>query len=136
MASGVEIRMPFLDYRLVEYAFSLPWTSKIRNGFNKSIVRDGLAGLLPNEILHRKQKIGFNSPFSEWMVESWQDFLQDTLASQEFRESDFVALSESQKLWNSVQKNKKASFEEGERLWSLLAPFFWEKYFYKAAKKI
>lgn len=136
MASGVEIRMPFLDYRLVEYAFSLPWTSKIRNGFSKSIVRDGLTGLLPTKILHRKQKIGFNSPFSEWMVESWREFLQDTLESQDFRESDFASLQESRELWSSVQKNEKASFEEGERLWSLLAPFFWEKYFYKTAKNL
>lgn len=45
MASGVEIRMPFLDYRIVEFAFSIGWKSKLHGGFSKSIVRDALRRL-------------------------------------------------------------------------------------------
>ncbi|MBC8391457.1 MAG: asparagine synthase (glutamine-hydrolyzing), partial [Deltaproteobacteria bacterium] len=59
MANGVEIRMPFLDYRIVTLAFSLPWTSKIRNGFSKAIIRDALSGYIPDEIVRREEKIGF-----------------------------------------------------------------------------
>lgn len=50
MASGVEIRMPFLDYRIVEFAFSIGWKSKLHGGFSKSIVRDACADFMPHDI--------------------------------------------------------------------------------------
>ena len=40
MMSGVEVRMPLLDYRIVEFAFSVPWNSKLRNGNTKAILRE------------------------------------------------------------------------------------------------
>jgi asparagine synthetase B (glutamine-hydrolysing) len=46
MASGVEIRMPFMDHRLVTYTFSLPWTSKVGGTYTKRIMRDALKGIL------------------------------------------------------------------------------------------
>ncbi len=67
MANGVEIRMPFMDYRIVTLAFSLPWTAKVRGGFSKRIVRDAMAPYMPHEVTYRKTKIGFNSPIVDWM---------------------------------------------------------------------
>ena len=66
MASGVEIRMPFMDHRLVTYTFSLPWTSKIGGTYTKRIVRDALKGILPEKIRTRRDKIGWNAPLHEW----------------------------------------------------------------------
>ncbi|MFO1295711.1 MAG: asparagine synthase (glutamine-hydrolyzing) [Rubrivivax sp.] len=62
MAASVEIRMPFLDWRVATFAFALPWNSKIRAGFTKAIIRDAAALFMPPEITYRRTKIGFNSP--------------------------------------------------------------------------
>lgn len=62
MAHGVEVRMPFLDWRLVSYIYSLDLNSKLGAGFTKRILRDSMAGIAPQKILERRGKIGFNSP--------------------------------------------------------------------------
>ena len=62
MAFGVEGRTPFLDYRLVEFAFSkaVPW--KICDGWTKWILRQSMDGRVPGEILWRRDKVGFETP--------------------------------------------------------------------------
>ena len=67
MAFSIESRTPFLDHRLVELCFSLPYTEKIRDGWTKSILRRSLAGLVPAEILARRRKLGFSAPVAEWL---------------------------------------------------------------------
>lgn len=62
MAWSVEARLPFLDYRLLEYALTLDPSWKIREGWSKFIVRDALKGQLPDSILWRKNKFGFEAP--------------------------------------------------------------------------
>ncbi len=56
MYSGLEVRVPYSDHRLVEFLYNCPVDYKIRNGHNKSLLRDGSRGLLPAEILFRKKK--------------------------------------------------------------------------------
>lgn len=62
MAFSIESRVPFLDHRLVEFAFSLADEELIHGGETKRILRSGLAGLLPEAIAHRKDKKGFVTP--------------------------------------------------------------------------
>lgn len=69
MAFGIEARVPFLDYRLVEFAFGLPSEFKIKDFRNKAIVRDYAAGKVPAGILERKDKMGFVSPQEIWQRE-------------------------------------------------------------------
>jgi asparagine synthase (glutamine-hydrolysing) len=66
MAHGVEVRMPFMDYRVVNYAFSLPSQSKIGGGYTKLVLRKAMNGLLPEIVLSRRRKFAFNSPLQEW----------------------------------------------------------------------
>lgn len=75
MAFSVESRTPFLDHRLVELCFSLPYTDKIADGWTKSILRRSLAGVVPAEILARRRKIGLSSPVTQWLrlEENWRD---------------------------------------------------------------
>jgi asparagine synthase (glutamine-hydrolysing) len=63
MSKSIEIRSPFLDYRLIEFAFSIPEDYKIRNGYSKYIIRKN-ASLLSNNIAFNTKKIGFESPDS------------------------------------------------------------------------
>lgn len=80
MANSVEVRMPFMDYRLVNFLFSLPIESKIANGFSKYILRDSLEGVIPDKIRLRKSKIGFHSPFSKWAVNILKPWIIDVLS--------------------------------------------------------
>lgn len=66
MAHGIEVRMPFMDWRLVTFAHALPIESKLGGGYTKRILRDAMAGLVPDRVRLRRFKIGFNSPMVEW----------------------------------------------------------------------
>ncbi len=65
-ALGMETRLPFLDYRMVEFAYKLPLKYKIRNGWTKYLSRSYLARHLPKTITWRKNKLGFNAPQAQW----------------------------------------------------------------------
>jgi len=62
MQSGIEVRMPFMDYRLVSYAFSIPPSDKAGNAYTKLILRDAMKDIMPERVRRRRSKIGFNSP--------------------------------------------------------------------------
>ena len=55
MASGLEVRVPFCDHRLVEYVWNIPWEFKNRNNVSKNILREAAVGLLPEDVLYRKK---------------------------------------------------------------------------------
>src|SRR6185437_16952501 len=65
MANSLEVRSPLLDYRLVNFLFSLPVSYKITGADQKKILRDSVAHLLPNEVITRK-KHGFEVPLLKW----------------------------------------------------------------------
>ncbi len=76
MAHGCEVRLPFLNHDLVSYVFSLPSGLKIHEGFTKYILRKTMQGKLPNDIIWRKEKIGFEPPQNQWMsAKLMQDYL-------------------------------------------------------------
>jgi len=127
MINGVEIRMPFLDYRIVEFAFSIPWQSKIRNGFGKAIVREALQGIVPDEILYRKKKIGFNSPMDSWMKGELKTWLLDTVNSADFASSAIIDGKEVRKIIVETLQKKEVSYQEGERSFARIMPYIWEK---------
>ena len=70
MAHGREVRLPFLSHELVEFIFSLPPNFKIRNGWTKWILRQNVAQQLPDDIVWRKNKIGFEPPQKKWMQDA------------------------------------------------------------------
>lgn len=67
MAHGVEVRMPFMDWRLVTYTMSLPESSKSSDGYTKAVARRAMANLMPESIRTARRKVGFNSPMPEWL---------------------------------------------------------------------
>lgn len=130
MANGVEIRMPFLDYRIVSFAFSIGWQCKLRNGYTKTIVRDSLKDILPRNIAYRKSKIGFSSPLLEWMRGPLKEFVLDTIASKDFSESSLTNKQRCEKKMKNILENKEATQYDAEGVWRELNPYFWERYFY------
>lgn len=67
MAHSIEARTPFLDYRLVEFLIGLPADYKIRSGWTKRVMREGMKGTLPETIRKRVDKIGFATAEEVWM---------------------------------------------------------------------
>jgi asparagine synthase (glutamine-hydrolysing) len=67
MAFSIETRLPFLDYRLVEFAFSLPDDQKLDGTASKAILRRGLAHRIPTPVLERRDKKGFETPIEVWL---------------------------------------------------------------------
>ena len=99
MSSGLEIRMPFLDWRLVSYALSLPATSILGNGFTKRILRDAMIPYLPPKILQRKRKLQFQGPVGQLLqqpLKSWVDSYPDLgrLAPEVLASGSYARISE------------------------------------------
>ena len=78
MHFSLESRVPFLDYRLVEYTLSLPNNAYIQKGLTKYILRESMKGILPEKIRMRYDKVGFATPEDEWFREK---FFQELIFS-------------------------------------------------------
>ena len=131
MANSVEIRMPFMDYRLVQYAFSLDWRSKLHRGYSKCIVRDALQDVMPEEVTWRRSKIGFNTPIVEWMQGAWKEWLLDTVHSDSFINTNVLNSKKVRREIEHCISNPSLSYWQAETAFSNLMPFLWEKNFYK-----
>jgi asparagine synthase (glutamine-hydrolysing) len=67
MAHSREVRLPFLDPRVAEFAFSLPASSLYMDGISKRIARDAVRGLVPGTVLDRRDKVAFEPPQARWL---------------------------------------------------------------------
>lgn len=127
MMSGVEIRMPFMDHRLVAYAMALPWSSKVRNGYTKSIVRDAMRPFMPEEIVRRKTKIGFGSPIADWMQGGMRQYLLDHISSQSFKQCGLI---DPQTVKNNIEQAismNPPDYYKAEQAWFSMTPYLWEQ---------
>jgi asparagine synthase (glutamine-hydrolysing) len=120
MASGVEIRMPFMDHRLVTYTFSLPWTSKVGGTYTKRIMRDALKGILLEPIRTRRDKIGWNAPLHEWFKGPLKSEIEK-LIEKELLSKKVI------KAFQQLQKKANPDFSEGQKMWALLMPELWKR---------
>ncbi len=78
MVHGLEVRLPFLNHELVEFVFSLPSQLKMHEGWTKFLLRQTMDKKLPDEIVWRKEKVGFEPPQKTWMEETTlQDYLHE-----------------------------------------------------------
>jgi asparagine synthase (glutamine-hydrolysing) len=84
MAAGVEVRVPFLDDRILSFASGLPPNFKVRRGHTKWLLRRALKRRLPKAILQRS-KTGFGAPVRLWVRGSLREAIEDILSSESFR---------------------------------------------------
>jgi asparagine synthase (glutamine-hydrolysing) len=123
MAHSVEVRPPFLDHRIVEFAASLPEAFKIRGSCQKLILRELMRGKLPSAILRRK-KIGFDIPVHDWLRGPLRSMLVDTLLAGVSAYPDLFRRRVID-LYLSSHLKRRANF--GYHLWGLLVLFLWMK---------
>lgn len=76
MRHGLEVRSPFLDYRLVEYCATLPSHLKRQGGTGKVLLREVAGRRVPRSILDAPKR-GFNAPVSHWLAHEWRDVAED-----------------------------------------------------------
>jgi asparagine synthase (glutamine-hydrolysing) len=85
-AFGMDRFDPLLDYRLVEFMFRVPGHMKIRDGIAKTLLRQAVAGLLPEATRTRVKKTGWNAPAHLWFTGKGADQIRDLIGSRSFRE--------------------------------------------------
>jgi asparagine synthase (glutamine-hydrolysing) len=123
MANGLEIRSPFLDYRLVDFAFSLPAHFKIEGRQRKRILRDAFRDMLPPALYNRPKK-GFEVPLLKWLRTEMRSTISDDLLSRKRIEEE--------KIFNytEVERLKKKLFSNNPgdahaRVWALVVFQWW-----------
>lgn len=86
MLQSIEIRSPFMDYRLMEFAFSIPNDLKFKKGITKVIQRETIGKMLPDSITNNRKKIGFNTPFTDYISNdtSFKSYIFSTVNSKSF----------------------------------------------------
>ena len=123
MAHSVEVRPPFLDHRIVEFAATLPARLKIRGAQQKVILRELMNDKLPEAILNRK-KVGFDIPAHEWLRGPLRGLLEDVL---EFGLSQYGQLFRRDGIESLMKRHLQREVNVGYHLWGLLILFLWMK---------
>lgn len=128
-AHGIEVRMPFMDWRLVTYANALSIESKIGEGFTKRILRDAMKGIMPEQIRTRRAKLGFNSPMIEWFNGELEPLLRKVVNHPLWHSSplydgtvlkNFILDKCSKKAWT------KDDWALSLQIWSLVSLVLWQ----------
>ncbi|MDR3640141.1 MAG: asparagine synthase (glutamine-hydrolyzing) [Humidesulfovibrio sp.] len=133
MGHGVEIRMPFMDWRLITFEFGLPDESRIGQGFSKRILREAMTGLMPESIRTRTNKIGFTSPMPSWFSGPLRQFLLDTVASEGFINSPVWDGPELKRFVEHLVDN--GAWDSLGQIWPYLNAHILEKTFNQAAMR-
>jgi asparagine synthase (glutamine-hydrolysing) len=123
MAHGLECRQPFLDFRLVEWAASLPVQWKLRRGIGKRILRDSFGDLLPANIWTRR-KMGFGVPIDHWFRHELRDMARDVLLSDSARQLGYFRPSVVETMLDDHCAGRS---DHAYRLWALLMFELWRQ---------
>ncbi len=110
MATSVELRVPLLDFQVLEFAASLPADFKVRGWTTKRILKAALADSIPQEIISRK-KTGFPVPYGKWLSENSRGFVYDTLLDQGAVTRAYFSTSIVSDLLHSLGRGEKRSRE-------------------------
>lgn len=127
MAHGVECRMPFMDYRLVEFVFSLPNRARVGGGYTKRILREAMMGIVPESIRERKIKIGFNAPIVDWFRGPLRGWMQDIMSLQDFRESSFFYGKQIRKEFEDFLQADVPTWNVAWKFWGPVHFTWWKK---------
>ncbi len=127
MANSLEVRSPFLDYKVVDFAFSLPSSYKIDNKLKKKILQDAFRPMLPAEIYNRP-KHGFEIPLLDWFRKELWGLINDDLLSKEFvQQQGIFNVKATENLKNKLLSNNPE--DTHATIWALIVfQYWWKKY--------
>jgi len=127
MATSLEARVPLLDYKMVEFAFSLPENLKLRGNTTKYFMKEALRGILPDEIIDRRKE-GFSIPIKNWLKTDLKDLMMETLSEKRVKESGLFNHDAVQKM---IREHLNNTQNHAHRLWSLILFNIWREKFLK-----
>jgi asparagine synthase (glutamine-hydrolysing) len=125
MAASLESRVPFLDWRIVEFTTRMPERMKLRGWQTKYVLRQAMKGVVPEEILTRS-KMGFPVPLGEWFRGRFGDMIDEYVLSDRVRER---GIFDHARLAQLVAEHKSAKYDHAQRLWSLVNLELWLRQF-------
>jgi asparagine synthase (glutamine-hydrolysing) len=123
MAHGLESRVPFLDYRLVELAATIPSNIKFKDGTMKQLLKQVTKEYLTEEIFNRKDKMGFPTPLNEWISGEARDFVRSIFSSVTAKNRDLI---DNTKVLEKLDSETKY----GRKIWGLLCLELWQQEFH------
>lgn len=123
MAHSLEVRPPFLDHRIIEFAATLPASLKIHGSQQKFLLKQLMKGKLPDSVLSRK-KIGFDIPAHDWLRGPLRSLLVETLTA---GASEHTAIFRVAAIKDHLQKHLSRRANVGYHLWGLMVLFLWMK---------
>lgn len=126
MAHGLESRVPLLDHPLVEFMATVPADVKFEGGKLKNLLKIAYSGVVPDEILDRRDKMGFPVPLREWFNGELGGFVQDVMAEGRSRNREYVN-------HEAVLRNFRAGGRYSRKTWALLSLELWQQEFHDKA---
>jgi asparagine synthase (glutamine-hydrolysing) len=123
MAHSLEVRPPFLDHRIVEFAAGLPQRMKIRGFQQKVVLRELMRDKLPESVLNRK-KIGFDIPTHDWFRGPLRELLMDVLSPEAI---EATGIFDTRAVQSLIRDHMERRINVGYHLWGLLTLFLWMK---------
>jgi len=129
MNQSIEIRSPFVDYRLMEYAFSIPNELKLKEGRTKIILRDSIGKSLPKSITENRKKIGFSTPFYDYLFkdETFSNYVKDVFNSKSFKDKEIWDSEAIRKEYDRVSMNQTDVYWKEFPFWRVLNLEVWSK---------
>jgi len=125
-AHGLEERFPFLDYRIAEFMFRLPWSFKVYRGISKVLIRHAMRGWVPDAVLDRHQKIGMEVPEDKWVRGPLSHLIQDVAASKSFRERGLWRAGPVRAL---IEDHLAGRVNRGNLIWRITGTELWFRMF-------
>jgi asparagine synthase (glutamine-hydrolysing) len=122
MAFGVEARLPFLDYRLVEFLYRLDGSWKLRDGWTKVLLREAMEGILPPSVQWRVDKIGFAAPEDQWFRRELRTTIEDCLADSRTKARGYLDIAGARRALHAHLSGRTAI---GSTLWRWLNTELW-----------
>ena len=132
MATAVELRVPFLDHKLVEYLAASPDNAKVRGNRGKWILRQTMGNVVPPSILNRTKK-GFPMPAAAWFRTDLREFVRDSLLAHGAACGDYFNPQAIKEIVARQEEGKISGFQE---VWSLIVFEYWHKYFIEQSDRV
>jgi asparagine synthase (glutamine-hydrolysing) len=123
MANSLEVRAPFTDYRLLEFAMQVPQRMKVRNMTTKWITRQAMQNILPQEVLGKK-KMGFNPPLPQWINGELRPVIKEFLSPAAIERRGIFRPDAVQSLLRDHEENRR---DNALKIWALLMIEVWQR---------